>query len=723
MRLLERLGHEVVFPEEQTCCGQLHANSGYQLEAVPLARRFVRVFGEHDAIVTPSGSCAAMVRDGYPRLAELAQDDRLAGEVAAVGPRVHELSELLGRRPRRRGRRRVLPAPRDLPPDLPRAAPAEGRRPPAAPPARRVKGIDLVELPDAETCCGFGGTFAVKNADTSAAMLTDKMRAVLDTRAEICTALDNSCLLHIGGGLSRARAGTRAVHLAEILAATEGRVSDRGFPAAAREALANTQQRRNLGHATRTIRAKRAGVVGEVPDWEALRDAGAAIKASAMARLHELLEQLEASVTAAGGQVHWARDGAEANAILTRHRARRTAPTEVVKVKSLATDEIEMNEALAAEGITAQETDLAELIVQLGDDEQSHILVPAIHRNRAEIRELFRRTLDGAEDLERRARGARRGRPAPPARAASSSARVGVSGANFAVARDRHDLRRRVRGQRADVHDAARRPRDRHGDREGRARVRGPRGHAPAAAALLDRRADEPVHVAVDRHRRDGDGPQEFHLDPARRRAHRRPGRPARARRAALHPLLGLPERLPRLRAHGRPRLRVRLPRPDRRDPHAAARRAARGPHAALGLVALRRVLRGLPGEDRHPLHARPPARAHRARRRRARRRARGSAASASRWRRSPAPSAAGAATRPRRRPAGRGSGRSPAAPARIEHGPRARCTRGRRSATCAPVPGEAFRDWWRTRVDHDALRARTSWAASAPRWAAEPAA
>jgi L-lactate dehydrogenase complex protein LldF len=209
-------------------------------------------------------------------------------------------------------------------------------------------------------------------------------------------------------------------------------VSDKGFPAAAREALANTQQRRNLGHATRTIRAKRAAVVGEVADWEALRDAGAAIKASAMARLPELLEQLEASVQVAGGQVHWARDGAEANAILTGI-VKAHGATEVVKVKSLASDEIEMNEALAAEGITAQETDLAELIVQLGDDEQSHILVPAIHRNRAEIRELFRRTLDDAGDLgddpAELAEAARR-----HLRKRFLSARVGVSGANFAVA-------------------------------------------------------------------------------------------------------------------------------------------------------------------------------------------------------------------------------------------------------------------------------------------------
>jgi L-lactate dehydrogenase complex protein LldE len=220
VRLLERLGHEVVFPEEQTCCGQMHANSGYDAEAVPLARRFVHVFAQHDAIVTPSGSCAAMVREGYPRLAGLAGDDALAAEVQALAPRVHELSELLvdvlgmedvgAYYPHRVTYHPTCHGLRLL---------RVGDRPLRL--LRAVRGIDLVELPEAETCCGFGGTFAVKNADTSAAMLTDKLRAVLDTRAEICTALDNSCLLHIGGGLSRARAGTRTVHLAEILASTE----------------------------------------------------------------------------------------------------------------------------------------------------------------------------------------------------------------------------------------------------------------------------------------------------------------------------------------------------------------------------------------------------------------------------------------------------------------------------------------------------------------------
>jgi L-lactate dehydrogenase complex protein LldF len=171
-----------------------------------------------------------------------------------------------------------------------------------------------------------------------------------------------------------------------------------GFPTAARRELGNEQLRRNLAKATSTIRAKRAAVVAELSDWEALRGAGAAIKARAMATLPDQLELLEQRVTAAGGQVHWARDGSEAGATVAAiahgHGAR-----EVIKVKSLATDEIGLNETLASEGIAATETDLAELIVQLAGDTPSHILVPAIHFNRDEIADLFSRTIARGERL------------------------------------------------------------------------------------------------------------------------------------------------------------------------------------------------------------------------------------------------------------------------------------------------------------------------------------
>jgi L-lactate dehydrogenase complex protein LldF len=208
---------------------------------------------------------------------------------------------------------------------------------------------------------------------------------------------------------------------------------DRSFPDAARSALRDGQLRANLGHATSTIRAKRAAVVGEVPDWAELREAGRAIKAATMARLDEHLIALEEQVTARGGTVHWARDANEANAIVTR-LVQATGADEVVKVKSMATQEIGLNEALEAAGITAHETDLAELIVQLGEDQPSHILVPAIHKNRAEIREIFARTIPGVDpqltdDPRQLAMAAR-----AHLRERFLRARVAISGANFAVA-------------------------------------------------------------------------------------------------------------------------------------------------------------------------------------------------------------------------------------------------------------------------------------------------
>ncbi|AJC54403.1 lactate utilization protein B [Streptomyces sp. 769] len=209
------------------------------------------------------------------------------------------------------------------------------------------------------------------------------------------------------------------------------------FPRAAAVSTRDPRLRANLAHATHTIRDKRARAVAELDDWAQLRAAGAAVKDRTLRHLDHYLEQLEESVAAAGGHVHWAADADEANRIVTR-LVRETGEREVVKVKSMATQEIGLNEALAEAGIRAYETDLAELIVQLGDDLPSHILVPAIHRNRGEIRDIFRREMG------------KWGRPAPeglsdsPAELAEAArlhlrekfltAKVGISGANFMVA-------------------------------------------------------------------------------------------------------------------------------------------------------------------------------------------------------------------------------------------------------------------------------------------------
>jgi L-lactate dehydrogenase complex protein LldE len=218
--LLERLGHEVVFPSEQTCCGQMHVNTGYQREAVPLVRRHVETFAPYDVVVAPSGSCVGCVRHQHAMVARSAGDGALAGRAEEAAARTYELSELLvdvlgvedvgAYFPHRVTYHPTCHSLRLL---------RVGDKPLRL--LRQVRGLELVELPEADQCCGFGGTFAVKNADTSTAMLADKMSNVLTTRAEVCTAGDSSCLMHIGGGLSRLRTGVRTVHLAEILASTE----------------------------------------------------------------------------------------------------------------------------------------------------------------------------------------------------------------------------------------------------------------------------------------------------------------------------------------------------------------------------------------------------------------------------------------------------------------------------------------------------------------------
>jgi L-lactate dehydrogenase complex protein LldE len=219
VRLLERLGHQVEFPQGQTCCGQMHINTGYQKEAVPLVRRYVETFEDCEVIVAPSGSCVGSVRHQHPMVARACGDEELAQRAEAAGRRTFELSQLLvdvlgvddvgAYYPHRVTYHPTCHSLRML---------RVGDRPLQL--LRRVEGLDLVELPDADVCCGFGGTFALKNSDTSTAMLADKMRRVLDTRAEVCSASDSSCLMHIGGGLSRLRTGVKTVHLAEILAAT-----------------------------------------------------------------------------------------------------------------------------------------------------------------------------------------------------------------------------------------------------------------------------------------------------------------------------------------------------------------------------------------------------------------------------------------------------------------------------------------------------------------------
>jgi L-lactate dehydrogenase complex protein LldE len=213
--LLERLGHQVEFPMAQSCCGQMHFNTGYRAAAAPMVRGFAAAFDGYEAVVTPSASCAAMVREYHPVLAE--GDPALARDVAALTPRVHDLATFLT------GVLGVTEVGAYFPHRVTYHPTCHSLRMMHVGDAplrllRAVRGLDLVDLPDAETCCGFGGTFAVKNPDVSAAMCADKVAAIRQSRAEVVCAGDNSCLMHIGGALSRMRTGVRAMHLAEILA-------------------------------------------------------------------------------------------------------------------------------------------------------------------------------------------------------------------------------------------------------------------------------------------------------------------------------------------------------------------------------------------------------------------------------------------------------------------------------------------------------------------------
>ena len=219
VNILERLGHTVVFRAQQTCCGQMHYNTGYQRETIPLVRKFVEVFAADEIIVSPSASCVAMIRDHYEKAAIMADDSILLDKVRQVIPRVFELTELLVKKlgiedvgayyPHRVTYHPSCHSLRML-----RVGDAPLRL------LQNVAGIELLQLPNASECCGFGGTFAIKNAETSSAMLTDKVRCVVDAGAEFCTAGDNSCLMHIYGGLHRQNVPVKTIHIAQILAST-----------------------------------------------------------------------------------------------------------------------------------------------------------------------------------------------------------------------------------------------------------------------------------------------------------------------------------------------------------------------------------------------------------------------------------------------------------------------------------------------------------------------
>jgi L-lactate dehydrogenase complex protein LldE len=218
--LLERLGVSLDFNPGQTCCGQMHANTGFRAEAFSQAKRFVRLYAEAECIVIPSSSCVAMIRDQYPDLFDELASDELRKDLQALLPQVYELSEFLV------DKLGVDDVGAYFPHRVTYHASCHGLRAIhlGDRPARllaKVRGLELVSLPNLDRCCGFGGTFSVKNAEVSSAMLSAKLQDVIATRAEFCTALDNSCLMHLGGAMHRQYAGMKTIHMAQILASTD----------------------------------------------------------------------------------------------------------------------------------------------------------------------------------------------------------------------------------------------------------------------------------------------------------------------------------------------------------------------------------------------------------------------------------------------------------------------------------------------------------------------
>ncbi|MEO6923050.1 MAG: (Fe-S)-binding protein [Bryocella sp.] len=220
-RVLERLGHTVDFPMDQTCCGQMHYNTGYHTEAIPLVRRFVETFRDAEAVCVPSASCVAMMREHYEMMAKAENDPAFLADVRSLLPRIFEFSELLVRRLGVEDVGATFPHSVTYHPSCHSLRMLHVGDAPVKL-LQQVRSIDLRDLPNKEQCCGFGGTFAVKNADVSLAMLEEKKTCVLETGAEVVTALDNSCLMQIYGGLHRAGSTVRTLHLAEILASEAG---------------------------------------------------------------------------------------------------------------------------------------------------------------------------------------------------------------------------------------------------------------------------------------------------------------------------------------------------------------------------------------------------------------------------------------------------------------------------------------------------------------------
>ena len=463
-----------------------------------MMKHFLEVFEEAETICIPSSSCVAMIRDHYPKMAASCDDPSIAGKVANLLPRVFEFSELLVDKLNVVDVGAFYPHSVTLHPSCHSLRSLQvGDKPERL--LRGVRGLTLTDLPNSDIMLRFRRHLRykecrgirrhpvgenperVKHASGSMHCARQFLPDAHRRSTQPPTYWGEMSASRGNSGCHRRRSfsmSTRVGHASEALT----------FPEIAHELLQNTQLRHNVHHATDVIRRKRAHVVDELPDWEQLRDTAHEIKEHTLRYLGFYLEQFEAACTAAGGKIHWARDADEANhiiiGIIESHNEK-----EVIKVKTMTSDEIVLNEALEAAGISPYETDLADLIVQLGQDKPSHIVVPALHRNRMEIHRIFREKMNlpdlGAE-AEELAAAARH-----YLREKFLRVKVAISGANFSDRRNGIGGRRRIRGQRKNVRFLAEGVDHTRGNRKGNSSFYGSGSLSAVASSLRDRRAHE----------------------------------------------------------------------------------------------------------------------------------------------------------------------------------------------------------------------------------------
>ncbi len=435
VKVLNRAGVRVEFPSAQTCCGQPAFNAGLRSTAIPMAKHTIQVFEKTSGdIIIPSGSCTAMVRHGYLELFK--NDSAWLERAHALSLRVYEFTEYLvdvcgitdlsSRWPGKLTYHPSCHLLRSLGVDRqPRALLAQ------------VKDAEIIELPEREDCCGFGGVFSVEHPELSAEFLKRKIANLEKTGSPTLVVADTGCLMHIQGGLVRQGKNQRVVHIAEVLGNI---MSLKSFRLRIRQSIADDNLQLALDNNAARRRDGRVAAFASLPDHQERRLRAHAVKADVIAHLDQYLDQFISRVTANGIQVHRAADAKKPSVSLWKSPFRCTdrrrisrdesKPLLVAKSKSMLSEEIDFNHALAASGIRAVETDLGEYIVQLRGERPSHIITPAVHLRRADVGRLFADKLGipYTEDIPVLTDTARK-----VLREVFLTADIGISGVNFGV--------------------------------------------------------------------------------------------------------------------------------------------------------------------------------------------------------------------------------------------------------------------------------------------------